>query len=166
MHTSLKELLPERRIHPLMQAAEQANGFCFAHASWRIPRRPDEVSTDDFLGVIDEDLEVRANLWFRRSWSGRDGRPRREACYALAIYIPQRNERHLYLEHSLDAALAHLLASGYDPGEKCWIIDDYDQVHRCLLQKDADILWNRDDFGRDLASHDCRTRDRLIRESE
>lgn len=149
----LKELLPERRVRHMMETAERANGFCYARATWHIARLPGEIWTDDMLGVIDGDLEVRAHLWFRRTWSGKDGRPRREAGYALAIYLPQRSERRLFLERDLNAALAHLSepALGYDASEKCWIEDEYDQVHRDLPQRDANLLWNRDDFGRDLA---------------
>lgn len=72
----------------------------------------------------------------------------------MAIYTSQRNERHLYVERDLDAALARLSepAFGYDLSEKCWIIDEYDQVHRHLAHKGADLLWNHDDFGRDLVA--------------
>ncbi len=144
METQLRELFPERRIRPLMRATEEANGFRGAHATWRIARQPDEL-----FGEV-SDLEVKTCLWFRKTWSGRDGRLRREAGYALAIYIPQRGERHLYLEHDLDAALAHLSGFGYDPDEKCWLLATYGEVGSRLVSKDADILWNRDDFSRDL----------------
>jgi hypothetical protein len=149
MMQELRELLPERRLRPLMRAAEEANGFRGAHAIWRIARLPEEVFTDELLGEV-SDLEVKACLWFRKTWSGRDGSPRREAGYALAIYIPGRDERHLYLEHDLDAALAHLSGFGYDPEEKCWRLATYGEVGSHLVSKDADVLWNRDDFSRDL----------------
>ena len=142
METQLRELFPERRIRPLMRATEEANGFRGAHATWRIARQPEEIFTDELFGEV-SDLEVK-------TWSGRDGRLRREAGYALAIYIPQRGERHLYLEHDLDAALAHLSGFGYDPDEKCWLLATYGEVGSRLVSKDADILWNRDDFSRDL----------------
>lgn len=62
MQSLLKELLPERRIHAMMQMAERINGFCYTHAAWRIARLPNEIYTDDFLGVVDDDLEVHAHL--------------------------------------------------------------------------------------------------------
>ena len=96
------------------------------------------------------DLEVKACLWFRKTWAGKDGRLRRAAGYALAVYIPQRDERHLYLEHDLDAAFTHLSGFGYDPEEKCWRLSTYGEVGSRLVSKDADVLWNRDDFSRDL----------------
>ncbi len=134
METQLRELFPERRIRPLMRAAEEANGFRGAHATWRIARQPEEIFTDEFLGEV-SDMEVKACLWFRKTWSGRDGRQRREAGYALAISIHQRNERHLYLEHDLDAALAHLSGFGYDPDEKCWRLSTYGEVGSRLVSK-------------------------------
>ena len=153
MQSLLKELLPEQRIRPMMEMAAAANGFFYARATWRVARLPGEICTDDVHGVIAGDLEVHAHLWFRRTWSGKDGRPRRRAGYALVIYVPQRSERRLFLERDLNAALAHLSepALDYDAREKCWIEDECDQVHRDLPQRDADPLWNRDDFGRDLA---------------
>jgi len=149
METQLRELFPERRIRPLMRAAEEANGFRGAHATWRIAREPEEVFTDEFLGEV-SDLEVKACLWFRKTWAGKDGRLRRAAGYALAVYIPQRDERHLYLEHDLDAAFTHLSGFGYDPEEKCWRLSTYGEVGSRLVSKDADVHWNRDDFSRDL----------------
>ena len=149
MMQELRELFPERRIRPLMRTAEEANGFRGAHATWRIARQPEEIFTDELFGEV-SDLEVKACLWFRKTWAGRDGRQRREAGYALAIYIPQRDERHLYLERDLDAALAHLSGFGYDPEEKCWLLATYGEVGSRLVSKDADMLWNRDDFSRDL----------------
>jgi len=145
----LRELLPERRLRPLMCAAEETNGFHGAHATWRIARQPEEVFLNELLGEV-SDLEVKACLWFRKKWAGRDGRQRREAGYALAIYIHQRDERHLYLEHDLDTVLAHLSGFGYDPEEKCWLLATYGEVGSRLVSKDADMLWNRDDFSRDL----------------
>src|SRR6266699_821660 len=35
METQLRELFPERRIRPLMRAAEEINGFRGAHATWK-----------------------------------------------------------------------------------------------------------------------------------
>src|SRR5260370_33405500 len=136
MMQELRELLPERRIRLLMCAAEEANGFRGAHATWRIAREVEEIFTDELLGEV-SDLEVKACLWFRKTWAGRDGRQRREAGYALAISIPQRDERHLYLEHALDAALAHLSGFGYDPDEKCWRLSTYGEVGSHLVSKDA-----------------------------
>lgn len=149
METQLRELFPERRIRPLMRAAEEINGFRGAHATWRIARQSEEIFTDELFGEI-FDVEVKACLWFRKTWAGADGHQRREAAYALAISLPQRDERHLYLEHDLDAALARLSGFGYDPEEKCWLLATYGEVGSHLVSKDADLLWNRDDFSRDL----------------
>ncbi len=116
MPSLLKELLPEQRVRYRMKMAGQVNGFCYARATWRVARLPREICTDDILGEVNGDREVRAHLWFRRTWSGKDGRPRREAGYALAIYIPQRRERRLFLERDLDAALSLIAFSGDDIG--------------------------------------------------
>lgn len=48
MMQELRELLPERRLRPLMRAEEEANGFRGAHAIWRIARLPEEVFTVNF----------------------------------------------------------------------------------------------------------------------
>lgn len=132
MATTRQESLTELGFHLHLFAAELTDGFFAAHTTWRTKGQ----------------TQTRCVLFFRKPFQS--GSYRRNAAYALAIRQDFPYLRlAVCLEHTLEAAFAHLRCYGYS-GSELWLTIPRTTLHQYFTWQEEGCLWNANQFAHNL----------------